>query len=70
MIEDSPHRCPHCSKRMMLELGQDDNGVLEEIHHCWSCGYAMRRRPKLRVVHGDGGTAAARLYRLRTGRSA
>lgn len=65
-IIDSDRRCPHCSKRMMLEIGQNDgpdtaSGWVQMIHHCWSCGYVERddqwRRPSLI----SGPTAAERL---------
>jgi hypothetical protein len=53
-IIDSDLRCRYCSKRMMLELGQQDEdgrdlGTLVMIHTCWSCGWTVRddrlRRP-------------------------
>lgn len=73
MIEDSDRHCPHCSKRMMLDIGQRDTtgddtaGEVEMIHHCWSCGYVERdrawKRPRIRV--GDGLTLAERLHKQR-----
>ncbi len=57
-IIDSDRRCPRCSKRMMLEIGQADSGAVdrfssraEMVHECWSCGYKELdrnwRRPKI-----------------------
>lgn len=53
-IIDSDLRCQRCSKRMVLELGQQDEdgrdlGTLVMVHECWSCGWTVRddrlRRP-------------------------
>lgn len=48
--EESYLRCVRCSKRMVLQLGQNaDTGELEEHHWCLSCEYAYTgkwRRPK------------------------
>lgn len=41
-VMDSDRRCPHCSKRMMLDIGQDELGRTYNIHSCWSCGYEER----------------------------
>lgn len=73
LIEDSDRRCPHCSKRMMLDIGQrdmvgdDSVGEVEMIHHCWSCGYVERdrawKRPRIKT---GGPTLAERLHKQRT----
>lgn len=38
---NSPHRCPYCGKRLVLDLGpnDDEDGRLRGEHSCWNCGY-------------------------------
>ena len=68
-IIDSDRRCPHCSKLMILEIGQDDtSGWVRQVHQCWSCGYVeidenWPRRPRL--VHKSGPSLAQRLAKQR-----
>lgn len=70
-IIDSDRRCPRCSKRMMLELGQGEEREVRAvmIHHCWSCDYVEQdkdwKRPK--VVVREGPTMAERLKAQRLG---
>lgn len=39
---NSWHRCPHCGKRLVLDLGRDDDehGRIRGVHTCWNCGYS------------------------------
>lgn len=37
--EDSHLRCPFDGKRMLVEVGEDDNGRLSAVHECWHCDY-------------------------------
>lgn len=42
-VLDSPLRCPHCSKRLVMQVGQDDAtgaGDMRATHECWSCNYS------------------------------
>lgn len=74
IVEDSDRRCPHCSKKMMLEIGQNDVtgddsvGWVQMIHYCWSCDYRERddqwKRPRIKT--GTGPTLAERLHKQRT----
>lgn len=67
-IIDSDRRCPHCSKLMMLEIGQDDaSGWTRQVHNCWSCGYTEideNWKPP-RLVRKTGPTLAQRLAEQR-----
>lgn len=36
---DSPLRCPRDGKRMVMDLGQDDDGEHEAKHCCLHCGW-------------------------------
>lgn len=55
---DSHLRCPYDGKRMMLDLGPNDDGSgCEQIHECWECGYRerddqWRQMPVLELVRG------------------
>lgn len=73
----SDRRCPFDSKRMLVEIGQDDDsnnaelvGFVRMVHFCLHCDYREIdenwRRPKLTVVR-SGMTGAERLKRLREG---
>lgn len=69
-IIDSDRRCPHCSKLMMLEIGQDDiSGWTRQVHSCWSCGYDEidENWPRPRLVPKSGPTLAERLTAQRLG---
>lgn len=39
--EDSHLRCPFDGKRMMVEIGpdEDEDARLNAEHECWHCGY-------------------------------
>ncbi len=70
-IIDSDRRCPRCSKRMMLEIGQADSDAVDRfsnraelVHQCWSCGYSELDRNWKRPTVGSA-AAAERLARLR-----
>ena len=39
-FEDSDRRCPHDGKRMIVEVGSDDDGNVIASHHCLQCDYA------------------------------
>ena len=69
-IIDSDLRCRRCSKRMVVELGQQDEdgrdlGTLVMIHSCWSCGWTIRDDRRMRPLPTRTETATARLRRLR-----
>ena len=69
-IIDSDLRCPRDGKRMVLELGQQDEdgrdlGQLVMIHHCWHCPYTVRDDRRMRPLPTRTETASARLRRLR-----
>lgn len=75
LFEDSDRRCPRDGKRMLVEIGQQDDvggrrlALVEMVHACWSCGYTERddqwKRPGVRVSTGP--TMAERLYAQRMG---
>lgn len=68
-IIDSDRRCPHCSKLMMLDIGQDDiSGWTRQVHHCWSCDYREidENWPRPKLVR-TGPTMAERLAAQRLG---
>jgi hypothetical protein len=69
-IIDSDLRCRHCSKRMHVEIGQQDEdgrdlGCLVMIHSCWSCGWTIRDDKLRRPLPTRTKAAADRLKRLR-----
>jgi hypothetical protein len=69
-IIDSDLRCPRDGKRMVCELGQQDEdgrdlGTLVMWHHCWTCNYKVRDDRRMRPLPTRTETAAARLRRLR-----
>lgn len=69
-IIDSDLRCPRDQKRMVLEIGQQDEdgwdlGCLVMIHQCWECGYHVRDDRRMRPLPTRTESAAARLKRLR-----
>lgn len=69
-IIDSDLRCPRDQKRMVVELGQQDEdgrdlGTLVMWHHCWHCNYKVRDDRRMRPLPTRTETAAARLRRLR-----
>lgn len=69
-VIDSPRLCPRCSKRMVMELGQDEaeNWHLHAIHICWNCDHREDQRLWSRPLRTDGESAARRrLDRLRSG---
>ncbi len=73
LIEDSPHRCRRCSKRMVMEIGQEDEheatiGWVRMVHTCWNCDYQIRDEqiPKPSLTR-SGPPLADRLYALRQG---
>lgn len=64
MIEDSPHMCVRCGKRMHQEVDQDDvSNRPRVLHLCWSCGFGFEERRQ--VTGGTNPDAADRLARLR-----
>lgn len=69
-IIDSDLLCRRCSKRMVVELGQQDEdgrdlGQLVMIHQCWSCNWTIRDDRLRRPLPTRTETAADRLKRLR-----
>jgi hypothetical protein len=67
---DSDLRCRRDGKRMLVELGQQDEdgrdlGMLVMIHTCFHCGWKIRDDRRGRPLPTRTETAAARLRRLR-----
>ena len=41
-VLNSPLRCPKCSKRMVMELGENEaegDAGHEAVHRCWNCDH-------------------------------
>jgi hypothetical protein len=69
-IIDSDLRCPRDGKRMMVELGQQDEdgrdlGALVMWHHCWHCNYKVRDDRTMKPLPTHTPEFAERLKRLR-----
>jgi hypothetical protein len=69
-IIDSDLRCPRDGKRMVLELGQQDEdgrdlGTLVMIHRCWHCPYTVRDDRRMRPLPTRTPQFAERLKRQR-----
>jgi hypothetical protein len=72
IIEDSPRRCPYEGKKMLQEIGQnDDTGRCEVRHYCLSCGYfEMDTQWRDKTVHDVSSRPSVlgeSLYRMRRG---
>ena len=70
-ILDSPLRCPRCSKRMAMRIGQDDStgaGDMRATHECWHCQYSEIDKNWSRPLGTDRARTPMRelLHRLRT----
>lgn len=70
LIDDSDLRCRRCSKRMHVEVGQQDEdgrdlGSLVMIHECWSCGWTIRDDRRMRPLPTRTPQFAERLKRQR-----
>lgn len=68
-VIDSPRRCPRDSKRMVMQIGQDDltgAGDMRATHECLHCGYSEIDKNWSRPLKTDGWSAAMkRLEKLR-----
>lgn len=69
-IIDSDLRCPRDGKRMVVELGQQDEdgrdlGQLVMIHRCWHCPYTVRDDRRMRPLPTRTPQFAERLKRQR-----
>lgn len=63
-VIDSPKRCPRCSKRLVMQIGQDDvtgAGDMRARHECWNCEYAEDDRAWSRPLKTDGRSTLRRL---------
>ncbi len=72
-IIDSDRRCPFDGKRMLVEIGQDDNSATDRlsirvrmVHQCLHCGHEEIeenwKRPRIKPTSN---AAAERLAKLR-----
>jgi hypothetical protein len=61
--------CPDHGKRLVMEIGQDDNGYqgLTVRHSCLGCGYAESGPSTPRAARRSSSTLAALLLRQRLG---
>jgi hypothetical protein len=61
-VIDSPRRCPKCSKRMMMEIGPDEESGwhMHAVHVCWNCDHREDDRAWSPVLKTDGESAARR----------
>jgi hypothetical protein len=68
LYEDSHLRCPFDGKRMLVEVGPDDEGRLVALHECWHCGHTTRaaREVALDVVKVIAGLRTARASQAKT----
>ena len=66
--EDSHLRCPFDGKRMMVEIGPDDEGRMVALHECWHCGHVTRaaREVAADVIRVIGALRTARARQAKT----
>lgn len=68
IVEDSDRRCPFCSKRMILDIGQEEmEGHVVKVHSCWSCGYKETEEQWPTTLPTRSDAARERLLKLRNG---